>query len=133
MAFSKSLKMTLTFVTAGQARGIVQSCPQGPGTLPPSSGSSVLVRASRYPWSLQYEVCLIFFASNTSVPTDFFLHGLFGLYMILFQFIVEFLERLEVLDSDTHLLDFLQQLSAKAFRRVRWMPTSPSIRFRSVS
>jgi hypothetical protein len=43
-------------------------------------------------------------------PTEVFVQGFFGLHVILFQFIVEFLQSFEVLYSNAHLFDFLRKI-----------------------
>lgn len=41
--------------------------------------------------------------------TDFLLQSLLGLDVVLFELVIEFLERLKILNGNTHLLDFLQR------------------------
>ena len=45
--------------------------------------------------------------------TDLLLQSLLGVNMVLLEFVVEFLEGLEILDRDTHLLNFLDKMSER--------------------
>jgi len=52
-------------------------------------------------------------------PTDFLLEGLLSLHVVLFKLIIEFLERLQIFDSDSHFFNFLDEQSVSTVIVVR--------------